>query len=226
MPNKTVYVRDSDLSLWKAAQAEPGESISALFAEFLRERLPKMDAFVHVLRCSPGSGSDGEFVVMIAPAESSGPMKPNYVSGIEQVSNFLLAIDMPAGDIAKIEKELQRDSSATSRSILPRSVPTTDFYRLRFRSTRKDASGQETIEIDAIGIPVSGSKNQWRARFHSVNDLISALENKLGLPAAQLAAVRRSVLSVQETELGGVTGAPYVIAKERLVELGMVEIAS
>ncbi len=39
MPNKTIYVRDSDLPLFDQAQEQIGESISSLFAEFLRERV-------------------------------------------------------------------------------------------------------------------------------------------------------------------------------------------
>lgn len=39
MPNKTLYVKDSDLPLWEKAQAELGESVSSLFADCLRQRL-------------------------------------------------------------------------------------------------------------------------------------------------------------------------------------------
>ena len=39
MPNKTIYIRDSDLSVWDRAQQELGESISSLFVDYLRERL-------------------------------------------------------------------------------------------------------------------------------------------------------------------------------------------
>jgi hypothetical protein len=41
MPNKTLYVKDSDLPLWERAQKELGESVSSLFVECLRERLAK-----------------------------------------------------------------------------------------------------------------------------------------------------------------------------------------
>lgn len=39
MPNKTIYVKDSDLPLWDRAQRELGESISSVFVEYLKERL-------------------------------------------------------------------------------------------------------------------------------------------------------------------------------------------
>ncbi len=42
MPNKTIYVRDVDLPLFDTASEELGESVSALFASFLRERLAAM----------------------------------------------------------------------------------------------------------------------------------------------------------------------------------------
>jgi hypothetical protein len=39
MPNKTIYIKDSDLPLWDRAQRELGESISSVFADHLKERL-------------------------------------------------------------------------------------------------------------------------------------------------------------------------------------------
>lgn len=39
MPNKTLYVKDSDLPLFERAQQQLGDSISSMFAEFLRERV-------------------------------------------------------------------------------------------------------------------------------------------------------------------------------------------
>ncbi len=39
MPNKTIYIKDSDLPLFEQAQEQIGESISSLFADFLRERV-------------------------------------------------------------------------------------------------------------------------------------------------------------------------------------------
>lgn len=39
MPNKTIYVKDADLPLFEQAQESFGESISSLFAEFLRDRV-------------------------------------------------------------------------------------------------------------------------------------------------------------------------------------------
>jgi hypothetical protein len=39
MPNKTIYIKDSDLPLWDRAQKELGESISSAFVDYLKERL-------------------------------------------------------------------------------------------------------------------------------------------------------------------------------------------
>jgi hypothetical protein len=39
LPNKTIYVKDSDLPLWNTAQKKLGESISSLFVDYLRERI-------------------------------------------------------------------------------------------------------------------------------------------------------------------------------------------
>jgi hypothetical protein len=42
MPNKTIYVKDADLPLLEQAQEQLGESVSSMFAEFLRERVAKL----------------------------------------------------------------------------------------------------------------------------------------------------------------------------------------
>jgi hypothetical protein len=39
MPNKTIYIKDSDLQLWDRAQKELGESISSAFVDYLKARL-------------------------------------------------------------------------------------------------------------------------------------------------------------------------------------------
>jgi len=39
MPNKTIYVKESDLPLWDKAQKELGESISSAFIDYLKTRL-------------------------------------------------------------------------------------------------------------------------------------------------------------------------------------------
>lgn len=69
MAKKTLYIKDSDLPIWDLAQAEFGESISTLFADFLRERVKTMNAFVHVLRSAPSSQ---DLVVMFAPVGPTG----------------------------------------------------------------------------------------------------------------------------------------------------------
>ncbi len=39
MPNKTLYVKESDLPLFEQAQQQLGDSISSMFADFLKERV-------------------------------------------------------------------------------------------------------------------------------------------------------------------------------------------
>jgi len=39
MPNKTIYIKDSDLPVWERAQKELGESISSAFVDYLKARL-------------------------------------------------------------------------------------------------------------------------------------------------------------------------------------------
>src|SRR6266478_2168950 len=42
MPNKTIYVKDSDLPLFEQAQELLGDSVSSMFADFLKERVGKV----------------------------------------------------------------------------------------------------------------------------------------------------------------------------------------
>jgi DNA replication initiation complex subunit (GINS family) len=42
MPNKTIYVKDTDLPLLEQAQERLGDSVSSMFAEFLRERVANL----------------------------------------------------------------------------------------------------------------------------------------------------------------------------------------
>ncbi len=42
MPNKTLYVKESDLPLFEHAQEQLGESISSIFADFLRQRVANL----------------------------------------------------------------------------------------------------------------------------------------------------------------------------------------
>jgi len=42
MPNKTIYVKETDVPLLAQAQEQLGESVSSMFAEFLRERVSRL----------------------------------------------------------------------------------------------------------------------------------------------------------------------------------------
>lgn len=213
MPNKTLYVREADIPLWNEAQDAMGVSISALFAEFLRERLAKMDAFVHVVRATPNSD---QFAVMIAPTESVGaPMRPAYINGFDEVSRFLQGLGVRDAEITELRRGLRAEQTASVRTAVIRSAPGAEYYRLQFRPTGN--------EIDAVGLPVSAGQKQWRARF-TLDELMNALVRKVGLPKQQLTAIRQSLLAGTVTELGGVTGAPYAISDTILMNLGMTEV--
>ena len=41
LPNKTIYVKDTDLPIWEKAQKELGESISSAFIDYLKGRLER-----------------------------------------------------------------------------------------------------------------------------------------------------------------------------------------
>jgi hypothetical protein len=223
--NKTIYIREDDLPLWAVAQEALGESISTLFARFLRERLACMDTFVHVLHTTDLVLENGQdFVVLFAPVRATGQgcaMRPYYVSGAESLVKFLTGFGVSQPDVAKIASDLETNSSTSVRTNL-QPYANSDSFRLYFRPTLigDDTGGQRLLKVDAIGVSASG--RQLRASFHELNNLLDQLETLLGLPLAQLAAIRRSLGAGQVTELGGITGVPYSLPESSLVELGMV----
>jgi len=110
MAKKTLYIKDSDLPLWDLAQAEFGESVSTLFADFLRERVKTMNAFVHVLRSAPGSQ---DLVVMfnpVGPTGTGGPTRTQYVRET-QLSDFLELSGVKRDVAARIVTELRGTQS-------------------------------------------------------------------------------------------------------------------
>ena len=126
MPNKTIYVREDDLPLWEEAQKELGESISALFAEFLRKRINKMNVFVHVLHATPsGAKSKEDFTVLFAPAGptgTGGAMRPHYVRGGKKLVEFLVESGLTQEAASKIESDLKEENSVSELLLLPKSV--------------------------------------------------------------------------------------------------------
>jgi hypothetical protein len=117
MANKTLYIRDMDLPLWDLAQAQLGDSISGLFAEFLRERVKTMSAFVHVLRSAPSSQ---DLVVMFAPvgpAGSGGPGRPQYVRESHLVE-FLQVNGVTPGAASKIASDLRETQSVSELTVI------------------------------------------------------------------------------------------------------------
>jgi len=79
MANKTLYVRDTDLALWETAQLQLGQSVSALFSEFLRERVKISNVFVHVLRSAPSSQDLAVIFAPVVATGSGGSASPHYV---------------------------------------------------------------------------------------------------------------------------------------------------
>jgi hypothetical protein len=230
MPNKTLYVRESDLALWDLAQAQLGESVSALFAEFLRGRVQAMDAFVHVLRSAPNSQ---DFTVMFAPTGPSGndgPMNPHYVHGAQQLLAFLKKRGVMGDVAADIASDLKRLPSVSVRTALPRSA-VRPLYKLWFKPTctGERSGAPRLLKVDVVGEhvdgqPASGGGNRWVASFRELDQLLNALGNVFGLAAPQLASLRRSLLSGKDCRLDGrVSGASRVVREEQLMQLGLVE---
>ncbi|MFC5861984.1 hypothetical protein ACFPT7_06745 [Acidicapsa dinghuensis] len=106
MANKTLYVRDSDLGLWDLAQAQLGQSISALFTEFLRERVKLMNVFVHVLRSSSHSKDLTVIFSPVGPTGSGGPGNPQHVQEPELIA-FLEMYGVTSKVAIKIAESLQ-----------------------------------------------------------------------------------------------------------------------
>ena|ERR1019366_3669567 len=158
MPNKTIYVRESDLPLWDLAQALLGQSISALFAQFLRERVKMMDTFVHVVRSAPNTQ---DFTVMFAPAEppgSGGPLRPHYLHGAEQLASFLQTCGVDNDVASDIASDLQRQPSVSVRTAL-RSSLVRPMYTLSFTPTcvREDSGALRLLRVDVVGQPAAGA---------------------------------------------------------------------
>jgi hypothetical protein len=220
MPNKTLYIRERDLALWDLAQAQLGQSLSALFAEFLRERVPVMDVFVHVVRSAPNSQ---DFTVMFAPtgpSGSGGPMNPHYIQG-QQLTAFLESRGVSRNVAAGIASDLQTTSSVSVRTVLLQRQ-----YTLSFAPTLISESGAPRLLIvNVIGQEVSGGGSRWVRSYHGLDQLINDLEYVLGLPAQQLASIRQLLLSGSTCFLGGrESGATYVVVgEEQLMQLGLVE---
>jgi hypothetical protein len=118
MPNKTLYVRESDLPLWELAQVKLGQNISALFAQFLRERIPTMNVFVHVLRSAPGSHDLAVMFAPVGPTGSGGSLSPQYVRESQLVA--LLEGHGVAHSVAtKIASDLQSTQSVSELTTIP-----------------------------------------------------------------------------------------------------------
>lgn len=223
MPNKTLYVRESDLVLWDVAQAQLSRSVSALFAEFLREKVKAMDVFVHVVRSAPNSQ---DFTVMFAPtgpSGSGGPMIPHYVHGAEQLVAFLEKRGVMSDVATDIASDLQTLPSISVRTVLPQSV--VRHYTLLFKPIciGEGSDTSRLLKVDIVGNPISGG-NRWIGSFHELDQFLNALESVLELSVPRLTSLRQLLLSGRDCELGGrVSGATFVVGEEQLMQLGLVE---
>ncbi len=124
MANKTLYVRESDLPLWDLAQAKLGQNMSALFAEFLREKVQTMNAYVHVLRSFPNSL---DLVVMFAPVGPRvGRGSPHYVRE-QQLVAFLETNGVAQYVATKIAAALKNAQSVQELTVLGSLCTAHDF---------------------------------------------------------------------------------------------------
>ncbi len=108
MPSMTIYVRESDLALWELAQTQLAQSVSALFAEFLHERIKTMNMFVHVLRSAPNSQDLTVMFAPVGPTGSGGSVNPYYVH-----EKQLIAFLEEHGVATKILSNLQQAQSVS-----------------------------------------------------------------------------------------------------------------
>jgi hypothetical protein len=154
MANKTLYVRDSDLPFWDMAQVQLGQSVSALFSEFLRERVKMMNVFVHVLRSAPHSQ---DLAVMFAPAGptgSGGPGSPQYVQEPKLVE-FLERSGIASSVATKIASDLKSDQSVSELTTITRRR---SAMSERFQASTQYGDWKGTAAADEFGADRSFSE--------------------------------------------------------------------
>lgn len=119
MPKKTLYVKETDLPIWDAAEKILGEkSMSTFVVEALREKLNNpRDGFLNILCSNPGVPlRRGQFAVMFAPIDiSAGAMKPHYCSDLETLKRFLGELGLTGTAVAEIVAELGAKYSSSVR---------------------------------------------------------------------------------------------------------------
>jgi len=194
--------------------------------EALREKLTMIDAFVHIVHSTrPAQTGEPSFAVMFAPVGptgSGGAMKPHYVSGWAQLVGFLRDVGFTEEAACGIESDLRKQPSVSVRMNLARPVASTNFYRLRFRPEWVDAGKQSWPKVTLIGEPLSADTKRWSATFHDVDKCLNVVSQCVGSPPPQLAAIRRSVLQGQLTELGGSGGdVQFVVREAQLMQMGL-----
>jgi len=117
---------------------------------------------------------------------------------------------------------LRKQPSVSVRMNLARPVPSTNFYRLRFRPDWVDAGKQSWPKVTLMGEPLSADTKPWSATFHDVDKCLNVVSQCIGAPPPQLAAIRRTVLQGQITELGGSGGGvQFVVREDQLMQMGL-----
>jgi hypothetical protein len=124
MPQKTLYVRESDLPIWEAVEKMIGEkSMSMVVIEALREKLGKpVDGFLNIIRANPGIPlRNSQFAVMFTPVDSpGGAMHPHYCQNVDELKSFLAQLGLTVAATNNIMMELENEYHSNVRlSLLP-----------------------------------------------------------------------------------------------------------
>ena len=147
MANKTLYVRDTDLALWDGAQVQLGQSISALFSEFLRERVKVMNVFVHILRSAPHSQDLAVMFSPVGPTGSGGPGNPQYVQEPKLVE-FLERSGVASSVATKIASDLRSTQSVSELTTIARRR---SAMSERFQASTQYGDWKGTAAADLFG---------------------------------------------------------------------------
>lgn len=97
MPNKTIYVKDTDVPLFEQAQELLGESVSSMFADFLKQRVGNIDPGERMRELT-------NLIVRKRAAARKERILPRYIDGVyaEAAAHSKKALRcLRSGDIKK-----------------------------------------------------------------------------------------------------------------------------
>jgi hypothetical protein len=227
MPNKTLYVKDSDVVLWDLAQDYLGSSVSALFGEFLRERLSMIDTMVHIVRSTPPSQvGEPEFAVMFAPTDSDGARNPRYLSGWEKLNTLLKTVGLTPEVLRDVNSGLDGAGSFSVRANLTLDLAeiSSAQYTLYFEPVPVAAGAKSWIKAKLLGIAVTPGSKNWSATYHDLDRCMDVVSNCLAVTAVQLTSIRQSLLEGRGTALGGSRGGiQRFVSRDQLMQMGLAE---